>query len=138
MSARAAELATALGRWAACEGQADPQTLGWAIDTADGLVCELMRLEERAGSQQLWSLPGHPFARTGGCCLHTRDCFYVMPELAWHQPLTPSQAEAFLRERHEHRRCTECVPDIPEQPWVRVVTPGGQVRWRLVGTGEPP
>lgn len=77
------------------------------------------------------------YARTGGDCLHVRDCSYVVPELDWHDLLTRSEAEAYLRKSHDNRRCTVCAPDIPDAPWVRVRSPGGQVRWRLaddVGT----
>jgi hypothetical protein len=89
-------------------------------------------------AEAAWALPGRPFARTTGECLHTRDCYYVIRELDWHQALTPGQAEAFLRESHEHRRCQVCAPGISEAPWVRVRSPGGRVRWRLADDVELP
>ncbi len=123
---RARELAIALGKWAACNGRAEPENLRWAVSTANTLVNELMRLEEAA----VWSLPGHPFAYAGGARVHVRDCFYVdqSTRATGHRPLTPGEAEAFLRESHEHRRCMVCAPDIPEPLWVRRQI-GGRVRW---------
>jgi hypothetical protein len=128
---RARELIAALGQWAASDGTAEPDDIWQAVVTAGTLESVLMDLWRTAEAHSVWSLPGYPFARTGGGCLHARGCFYVLPELDWHQPLTPGQAEEFLRESHNHRRCTACVPGIPEAPWVRVRSPGGQVRWRL-------
>jgi hypothetical protein len=78
--------------------------------------------------QRYWSLTGYPFAMVGGC-LHVRGCMYVASS-RW--LLTPAEAEAYMRESHDHRRCTVCAPDIPEPSWLRVRTPGGRVRWRLV------
>jgi hypothetical protein len=125
----------------------------WAAETAGQLADELRRLAadvgaaaeakaEAARAQRLWDLPGRPFAQTRGHCLHTRSCGYVnqspRPMAPIHQPLTTSQAEAFLRETHEHRRCSVCHPDIPGPVWVRVVSAGGQVRFRLADDVNPP
>lgn len=135
---RARELITTLARWAASDGIAEPGNIWQAVVAAGTLESELMDLWRTAEAHSLWNLPGHPFARTGGGCLHTRDCSYVVPELDWHQPLTPGQAEAWLRKSHHHRRCTVCAPGIPDAPWVRVRSPGGQVRWRLADDVELP
>lgn len=138
---RARELAAALGQWAASADAAEPEApaTDWAISTADELVSELMRLERAAEARRIWSLPGHPFAYAGGHCVHVRDCFYVsQSEAAGHRPLTRVEAEAYLRESHDHRRCTVCAPDIPDPPWVRVRSASGQVRWRLADDVELP
>jgi hypothetical protein len=136
--ADARELAAALGQWAASEDAAEPEAPATrrAMDTADELVSELMRVERAVEARWLWNLPGHPFARTGGDCLHVRECFYVDQSAeamfaAGHQPLSRREAEAYLRESHDHYRCTVCAPGISEPPWVRVQTAGGRVRWRL-------
>ena len=73
-----------------------------------------------------------PFARTDGRCLHARDCSHAEVSVGF-RPLTREQAEAFLREAHEHRRCMVCAPDIPEPPWARTRTRAGIPRWRLPG-----
>jgi hypothetical protein len=134
---RARSLAAALGRWAEDEySGTGPEAIRWAMAKAGNLVVELVRLE--AAARAHWDLPDRPFARTSGFCLHARGCFVMSGAALAGRPLTRSQAEAFLRERHEHRRCTMCQPDIPEALWVRVVSAGGQVRWRLAEDVSPP
>ena len=86
--------------------------------------------------------PDRPFARTTGDRLHTRGCFYVdrpgtPGASADHRPLTTAEAEAFLRQSHEHRRCTACRPRIRELSWVQVRTDGGRARWRLADDVDP-
>lgn len=133
--ALARQLAVVLTGWER-QGDASLGTIGWAVNAADELLMDLVRLEDRARAHQLWSLPDHPFARTGGRCLHIRGCFYVSSP--GHQPLTRSEAEAYLRKSHDRRRCQVCAPGIPEPPWVRVRSPGGQARWRLADDVELP
>jgi hypothetical protein len=134
---RARNLAASLGRWAYDgDSRTEPEIIRWAMVTAGNLVVELMRLEDAA--RQLRDLPDRPFARTGGLCLHGRGCSVTTGAALGGRPLTRSQAEAFLRESHEHRHCTMCRPDIPEPTWVRVVSTGGQVRWRLADDVELP
>jgi hypothetical protein len=134
---RARSLAAALGRWAEDgDSSTGPEVIRWAMVTAGNLVVELMRLETAA--QQFWDLPDRPFARTSGLCLHARGCSATLGAALGGRPLTRSQAEAFLRESHEHRRCTMCQPDIPDPTWLRVVSAGGQVRWRLADDVELP
>ncbi len=130
---RAWRLGAALGRWADGDGAAgpeDPETIRWAMRTAGQLVSELAQ-------HQLWDYSGHPFVRTLGHCVHIRGCFATVAS-ACRQVLTRGEAEAFLRASHERSRCSICQPDIPDPPWVRVVSPGGQVRWRLADDVELP
>ena len=128
---RARTLAAALGRWA-LDGREG--SLRWAVSTTVELLAELDRLEKRDTSLRLWDPYGYPFARMGGgCCLHTRGC---PPRGSEVQPLTRAEAEAFLRQSHERRRCTVCAPDIRDPPWVRVQSAGGQVRWHLADAEE--
>jgi hypothetical protein len=142
---KARELAADLGGWAAGDDGIEPETAPWVIDTAVKLVSVLADLDRRAEFRRLWDLPGRPFARTGGRCLHSRDCrrYVFRPgehdeaHLIGHQPLTASQAEAFLRESRERRRCAVCKPDIPEPTWVQVRS-GNGVRWRLADDVELP
>jgi len=122
--------AEALGRWAWSNEGADPKEIRWAVITAAELLARL-------GSAV--DFPGYPFACTGGRCLHTSSCFHAGAGLwPWPDLLTRSEAEAFLRNSPEHRRCKVCQPDIPDAPWVRVRSPGGQVRVRLAEDVSPP
>ena len=135
---RALGLAGALGRWAD-DGDGsitEPEIIRWATVTAGNLVVELMRLEDAAKAQQPW-LPDRPFARTSGSCLHARGCGYLTGTASF-RPLTEGQAEAFLRESREHRRCKACRPGISEPVWVQVRPANGRVRWRLADDVSPP
>ncbi len=104
--------------------------------TAGQLVFELMDVERAAEERVLRS--DRPFARTSGTCLHVSRLLCDLVASASFRPLTRSQAEAFLRESHEHRRCAMCEPDIPEPSWVQVRSAGGRVRWRLADDVELP
>ncbi len=119
----------------------------WAAETAGELAGELTRLAADVGAvveaRRRWSLPGHPFARTTGRRLHTRACFYdnrspTARTAAGHRPLTTGEAEAFLRESPEHRRCAVCRPRIRELSWVRVRPASGRAGWRLADEVELP
>ncbi len=135
---RARSLAAALGRWAEDEySGTGPETIRWAMAKAGNLVVELLKLETAARAQQHSDGPDRPFTRTSGHCLHARGCFMATGAALGGRPLTRSQAEAYLRETHERRRCTVCRPDIAEPTWVRVVSAGGQVRWRLADDVDP-
>jgi hypothetical protein len=134
---RARSLAAALGRWADDEyNGTGPETIRWAMAKAGNLVAELVRLEAAARAHS--DLPDRPFARTSGLCLHARGCFVMSGAALAGRPLTRSQAEAFLRESHERRRCRFCQPDIADPTWVRVRSAGGQARWRLTDDLELP
>lgn len=133
-------LSAAPGPWADDEDGTELDRIRWAAAAASELVTRLMRLEEAVEARLLWDLPDRPFARTTGDRLHTRDCFYVnraATMAAGHRPLTTAEAQAYLRESHEHRRCSVCQPDIPEPPWVQVRPDGGRVRWRLADDVDP-
>ena len=133
---RACGLAAALGRWAE-DGDGsttEPEIIRWAAVTAGNLVVELMRLEDAAKARRPHS--DRPFARTSGSCLHARFCSPPTGTASF-RPLTRSQAEAFLRESHEHRVRNACRPDIPDPPWVRVRSTSGRARWRLADDVDP-
>ena len=130
------------GPWAD-DGGTELDFIRWAASAASELLTGLRRLEEAAEARRLWDLPGHPFARTTGRRLHTRDCFYVNRSptartATGHGPLTTGEAEAFLRESPEHRRCAVCRPRIPEPSWIQIRPAGGRVRWRLADDASPP
>ena len=134
---RAAELAAALGRWAASDDAFEPEAPATrrAMRTAAELVSVLIDVE-RAAQERVLRLRC-PFARTRGHCLHILGCSATRGTAdCW--PLTQGQAEAFLRESHEHRRCTVCRPGIREPSWIRVRSAGGRARWRLADDVELP
>jgi hypothetical protein len=131
-------LSDAPGPWADDEDGTELDRIRWAAAAASELVTRLMRLEEAAEARLRWDLPDRPFARTTSERLHTRACHYVNRASADHRPLTTAEAGAFLRESHEHRRCSVCRPDIGEPSWVQVRPPGGRVRWRLADDVELP
>jgi hypothetical protein len=133
---RAHELAAALGQWAASDDAAEPEAPATrrAMHTAAELVSVLMDAD-RAAEERVLRL-SYPFARTRGHCLHGLGCPATRASAAY-WPMTTCEAQAYLRETHERRRCTVCQPDIPEPMWVRVVSAGGQVRWRLADDVDP-
>lgn len=129
--------------WADDDGDvgAELGLIRWAAETAGKLADELTRLAADVGAvveaRRRWGLPDHPYAATSGRRLHTRDCFVVNRAAAGHRPLTTGQAEAYLRESREHRRCAFCQPGIPSPLWVQIRPANGRVRWRLAEDLSP-
>lgn len=86
---------------------------------------------------QKWERTDVIFAVNTGHVLHTLRCVDArgpdrvsLDELACghlgSEPLTLTEAAAWLRESHERRRCMRCAPDIQEPGWIKV----GR-HWRL-------
>jgi hypothetical protein len=114
---------------------------GHVVYGCDACDQERIRLKEYEAHVRAWEYPGIEFAVRSGRCVHVAGLCgnqHIPTFDEWTQghtmarPLTRSEAEAWLRENHEHRRCRVCAPDIQEPAWVKV-----ERRWVLAESMPP-